>query len=261
MKQVLTIAGSDSGAGAGIQADLKTFAAHNVYGTSAITAITAQNTTGVIDYFVVPHKMVKLQIEAILNDFDIKAIKTGMLPNVKIIETIANILKNKNINLIVDTVISAKGGKNLIEEDTSFALQNYLFPIATIITPNIPEAEILTELKITTVKKMEIAAKKLFETGTKYVLIKGGHLNGKKSIDILFDGINYHYFENERICSKNTHGTGCTLASAIAANLALGLNIYDAIDSANSYVNKCIKTSVTLNIGNGHGPMNHFCKI
>ncbi len=258
MKQVLTIAGSDSGAGAGVQADLKTFAVFGVYGTSTITAVTAQNTLGVIDYSIVPIDIIKKQIEAVLTDFNISAVKIGMLPNIEIIELVSNLLKNSNFHIVLDTVMSSKGGKNLTNEDTSSALKKYLFPLSTIITPNIPETEILTGNNIKNTDDIKKSAIKLADTGTKNVLIKGGHFKGKKSIDVLYDGEKFYYFENDRLESKNTHGTGCTLSSAIAANLALGLNVHDAVKTANSYVYKLIKNSNNFNLGHGHGPMNHF---
>jgi len=188
------------------------------------------------------------------------AIKTGMLPNIEIIKIIEKYLCDKKYFVVIDTVLNAKNGK-LSVEDTSDALKTFLFPFATIITPNIDEAEILSGLKIKTLDDVKKAAEILIKTGTENVLIKGGHLQGEKSVDLLFDGRRFYTFENQRINTNNTHGTGCTMASSTTANLALGYDIYTSVKNANFYVYELIKNSLDFNIGHGHGPMNHFINL
>ena len=254
----MTIAGSDSGAGAGIQADLKTFAALGVYGTSVITAITAQNTMGVTGIHEIPVEMVAAQIEAVISDIGADAIKTGMLPSTEIIETVARELNHfRATKLVVDPVMVAKSGDRLLREDAVDALRRSMLPIATVVTPNIPEAETLASMRIESAEDARRAAKKIVGMGAKAVVIKGGHLQGSP-VDILYDGREYREFDAPRIDTRNTHGTGCTFASAIAAGLAKGLDVADAVALAKGYVTEAITHS--LDVGQGHGPLNHFCR-
>lgn len=259
MKNVLTIAGSDSCGGAGIQADLKTFSAHGTYGMSVITAVTAQNTMGVFDVHDIPAEIVGSQLKAVLDDIEVAAIKIGMVSIIKTIEVIAeklNIYKSNNI--VLDPVMISKSDCNLLDPSAIAALKEKLLPLATITTPNIPEAEVLTGLKIETLADMEKAAKAIFNMGPTYVLVKGGHLS-TDSTDILFDGKNFHYFEAKRIATKNTHGTGCTLSSSIAANLANGMEITEAVKASKEYITTAIMHALPL--GKGVGPTNHFYSL
>ncbi|MBA4536776.1 bifunctional hydroxymethylpyrimidine kinase/phosphomethylpyrimidine kinase [Bacillus aquiflavi] len=259
MKTALTIAGSDSSGGAGIQADLKTFSAHGVYGMSVITAITAQNTLGVRSVQNIDLAIIRDQIDAIFEDIDVHSVKIGMLSNSEIIKTVAERLTYYKPNeIVLDPVMVSKSGSDLLQEEAVASLVQYLLPIATVITPNLPEAEKLTGKAISTVEEMRQACKDLKKSGVQYVLIKGGHLKGKP-IDLLYDGNEFLSFEAERIETKNTHGTGCTLSSAIASNLALGMNIHNAVQQAKEYITTAIKHS--LSIGNGHGPTHHFYQL
>ncbi len=253
----MTIAGSDSGGGAGIQADLKTFAAMGVYGTSAITAITAQNTLGVTAIHEVPTEVVTAQIQAILSDIGADAVKTGMLSSVAIIETVAQELKRHGVTrLVVDPVMVAKGGDRLLREDAVDALRTRLLPLAMVVTPNVPEAEVLTSLAIHTPEDAREAAKRIVAMGAGSAVVKGGHLSGGYAIDVFYDGKEFREFTGRRIQTKNTHGTGCTFASATAAGLAKGLPLVDAVSQAKEYVTRAIRSN--LEIGAGHGPLNHF---
>lgn len=265
MKNVLTIAGSDSSGGAGIQADLKTFSANGVYGMSVITAVTAQNTKGVFDVQDIDADIIKAQIDAIFTDIKVDSIKIGMVSRVDTINAISEKLKEyKPINIVLDPVMISKSGYSLLKPESKKTLITKLIPLADIITPNIPEAEeILREVdaKITsikTVEDMEKAAKEIYKFGCKNVLLKGGHMIGD-AIDILYNGKEFFYFHSERIHTKNTHGTGCTLSSAIASNLALGFNVNDSVRKAKSYITKAIIHS--LDIGHGVGPTNHFYEL
>jgi hydroxymethylpyrimidine/phosphomethylpyrimidine kinase len=259
---VLTIAGSDSGGGAGIQADLKTISALGCYGTSVITAITAQNTLGVTAIHPVPPEIVEKQLQAVLSDIGADAVKIGMLHSEEIIETVANALKTFGLQKIVlDPVMVATSGDKLIEDNTVDALVGNLFPLAEIITPNIPEAEILTGMKITTRDDMTGSALKLLENGSRSVLLKGGHLNG----DVLYD-IYVHeneqnqirIFDNKYIHTNNVHGTGCTLSSAIASFMAQGVETEPAVEMAILYLQGAIKHGMNYRTGHGNGPVNHF---
>ncbi len=253
----MTIAGSDSGGGAGIQADLKTFAALGVYGTSALTAITAQNTLGVTAIHEVPTSVIAAQIEAILSDIGADAVKTGMLSSSAIIETVVRELKRHGVTrLVVDPVMVAKGGDRLLQEDAVQALRTLLLPLATVVTPNVPEAEVLAGITIRTPEDAREAARKIVALGAKSVVVKGGHLSGSEATDIFYDGRGFREFTAQRVDTKNTHGTGCTFASAIAAGLAKGLPLPEAIGQAKTYVTKAIRAS--LAIGSGHGPLGHF---
>lgn len=256
MKNVLTIAGSDSSGGAGIQADLKTFAAHGVFGMSVITAVTAQNTQGVFAVQDITPEVIAKQIDAIFDDIAVAAVKIGMVSQITTINTIADKLKEYNaINIVVDPVMVSKSGYHLLNPDAEATLVRELLPQATIITPNIPEAEVITGQTIVTLTDMEAAARTIFAMGPNNVLIKGGHLDGD-STDIFFDGQEFIYFKSCRIATKNTHGTGCTLSSAIAANLSRGLPVAEAVAKAKEYITTAIEHS--LAIGKGVGPTHHF---
>ncbi len=261
LKKVLTVAGSDSGAGAGIQADLKTFAAMGVYGLSALTAVTAQNTVGVSGVHAIPPEFVARQIEALFEDIEIAAVKTGMLANTGIIEATCKQLTRFNAhNVVVDPVMIATSGDLLMDErveNVLWAFRNRLLPMAHIVTPNIPEAEILTGREITGIDDMKAAAIDLQSLGVPNVVIKGGHLdNGDTVVDLLFDGNGFSEFIGKRIPTRNTHGTGCTFAAAVAAGLALDRDIREAVGDAKRYVSYALEQSYS--IGRGGGPPNHF---
>ena len=257
--RAMTIAGSDSGGGAGIQADLKTFAALGVYGTSVLTAITAQNTIGVTGVHEVPVGMVSAQIEAVITDIGTDAVKTGMLSSSDIIETVARELAHFRVDrLVVDPVMVAKSGDRLLREEAGGAMRRSLLPLATVVTPNIPEAETLAEMKIESREDVRRAADRIVGMGAKAVVVKGGHLEGP-AVDLLYDGKEVREFEAPRVETRNTHGTGCTFASAIAAGLARGLALEEAVAAAKEYVTEAIKRS--FDVGEGHGPLNHFYKL
>ena len=258
---VLTIAGSDSGGGAGIQADIKTITSLGSYASSVITAITAQNTIGVEDYIDVPLDMIEKQLEAVLTDIKFDAIKIGMLSNEKTILLIKNKLNNiKNkAPIVLDPVMVAKGGHKLLKNGAEKILIKELVPICSVITPNIPEAEILSKYKINNDKDMITAGKIILDMGIKNVLMKGGHLNNNKLTDILINKEKISHINSQRIKTKNTHGTGCTMSSAIASGLAQKLTLDDAVLQAHKFVYKAIKSAP--NIGNGNGPLNHLIKI
>ena len=256
MKKVLTIAGSDSSGGAGIQADLKTFSAHGVFGMSVITAVTAQNTQGVFAVQDISKDIIAKQIEVIFEDIDVDAVKIGMVSQIDTINTIAEeLIKYNAKNIVLDPVMISKSGFDLLRPEAKDALIKNLLPIATIITPNIHEARAITGMEIKNINDMERAAKAIFEMGPKNVLVKGGHLE-EDATDVLFDGYKINHFKSHRINTKNTHGTGCTLSSAIASNLALGYSIFEAVKKAKEYITVAIEHS--LSIGKGVGPTNHF---
>lgn len=251
----LTVAGSDSGGGAGIQADLKTFAALGVYGASAVVAITAQNTKSIKKVHEIPLEVVEEQINAVLEDVEVGAVKTGMLYNSKIVLTVAKLLRNYKLPLVVDPVILAKDGTQLLKGEAIEALVNELLPIATIVTPNIPEAERLTGILAKDVESIKLAAKKIVEDyGAKATVIKGGHLPGNESIDILYYEGKYRELKTNKIATKNTHGTGCVFSAAITAELAKGKQIQEAVELAKNFVTQAINYS--LPIGKGQGPVN-----
>ncbi|TPX37189.1 hypothetical protein SmJEL517_g01078 [Synchytrium microbalum] len=271
----LTIAGSDSGGGAGIQADLKTFTALGVYGTSALTAITAQNTLAVQGIHPMPAEFVAQQLESVLSDIGTDSAKTGMLFNTEIIQTVASAIRKHNIvNLVIDPVMISTSGSRLLAPDAIESLKKDLLPLAMILTPNIPEAELLasSSTPITSVADMRRVATELYAMGSKHVLIKGGHLPFDEQVggaidqscttavkfvvDVFYDGADFHEFRREFIDTKNTHGTGCTLSSAIAAGLAKNMTVMAAVQTALEYVNRAISSS--FSIGKGHGPLNHF---
>ena len=254
--RALTIAGSDSGAGAGIQADLKTFAAHGVYGTCAITAVTAQNTLKVDEVLEMPTSLIESQIDAVVLDIGVDVVKTGMLSSSAIIEVVAAKVKEHNLRrLVVDPVMVAKGGDRLLQETAVDTMREVLLPLATVITPNAPEAGVLVGKKIETLDDARSAARELVLMGAKAAIVKGGHLPGPPT-DILYDGTEFRAFTSQRIEGTSTHGTGCTFASAIAANLAKGMSLRDAASAAKKYVTSAIRNAVP--IGHGHGPLNHF---
>ena len=254
--RAMTIAGSDSGAGAGIQADLKTFAANGVYGSSILTAITAQNTQHVTDVLEMPVSLIKAQIDAVVTDIGTDAVKIGMLSSSSIIEIIVEQMKEHELNnIVVDPVMVAKGGDRLLREDAVDSLRTLLVPIATLVTPNIPEAQVLTDKGIKNSDDARDAARDIFAMGPRAVVVKGGHLDGPAS-DIYFDGREFKIFESPRIITTNTHGTGCTFSSAIAAGLAKGVPIQESVAIAKEYVTGAIRHAVP--IGRGHGPLNHF---
>jgi len=256
MKKVLTIAGSDCSGGAGIQADLKTFSAHGIYGMSVITAVTAQNTQGVFAVEDISRDVIAKQIEAIFDDIEMDGVKIGMVSQVQTIEVIAERLRHYSPKTIVlDPVMISKSGYHLLNPHAEVTLIKELLPMAMIVTPNIPEAEVMTNMSIRTLKEMEEAAKAIYQLGAKNVLLKGGHLENEAT-DILYDGREFSYLSSPRIATKNTHGTGCTLSSAITSNLALGYTLNEAVVRAKEYITLAIQHS--LSIGKGVGPTHHF---
>ena len=253
--RVLIIAGSDSGGGAGIQADIKSVTALGGYAMTAVTAVTVQNTEGVRGYHEIPTDVVIGQITAVLDDIGADVIKTGMLASGAIIEAVGAALAPYNIPRVVDPVMRAKGGHALLAEDAASALIKHLVRGAALITPNLPEAEVLTGLSIKTIADMEAAIPALRALGAEAVLLKGGHLEGERLIDLLITANGVTRFEDHRIDTSATHGTGCTLASAIAAGLADKMPLEDAVSRARAYVRKAMLTAPGL--GKGHGPLNH----
>ena len=257
MRTALTIAGSDSGGGAGIQADLKTFAAHGVFGTCAITAITAQNTLGVTAWEAVSPALVVQQIDAVASDIGADAVKIGMLANAAIVTAVAETIVRLGLrNLVVDPVMIAKGGDRLLEASAIDALRKALIPLAYVVTPNLPEAEVLADMAIRSVDDMREAGRRILGLGPRVVLVKGGHLEGPQSIDVACTEAGSAELISPRHETIHTHGTGCTLSSAIAANLALDKHADAAIREAKAYVDGAIRHAP--GIGSGHGPLNHF---
>ena len=254
--RAMTIAGSDSGGGAGIQADLKTFAALGVYGTSVLTAITAQNTLTVTDALELPTSLISAQIDAVMLDIGTDAVKTGMLSSSGVIETVVEKVQYHCLSkLVVDPVMVAEGGDKPLQEEDVEALRTLLIPLAQVVTPNIPEAQVLTGLEIVTLDDAWRAARELVAMGAKAAVVKGGHLEGP-STDVLFDGKESRAFTAQRIETANIHGTGCTFASAIAAGLAKGLDLRDSVARAKTYVTAAMRQAFP--VGQGHGPLNHF---
>jgi len=259
INNVLTIAGSDSGGGAGIQADLKTITALGNYGMTVITAITAQNTLGVSDYMPVPLDMIQKQFDAVASDIPIHAAKTGMLASSEIVALVVSNIKKYSIPYtVVDPVMVAKGGSTLLSHDAISAVINLLLPVAHVVTPNLHEAEVLTGLTIQTIDDMKKVAKQIHSSGARYVVIKGGHLNDSAD-DVIYDGNDYTILPGTKINTQNTHGTGCTFSAAIATYLANGYNAIEAIAKAKAFITKAIQFSLAL--GKGHGPTNHLVDI
>jgi hydroxymethylpyrimidine/phosphomethylpyrimidine kinase len=261
MRTALTIAGSDSGAGAGIQADLKTFAAHGVYGTTAITAVTAQNTRGVLSFDEITPGLVRQQIEAVMSDIGADAAKTGMLPSAAIVETVASAIADFDIPfVVVDPVMLAKSGDGLADDDAVAAMKASLLPKAFVVTPNIPEAERLSGMVIATDNDRREAARRIHALGPSLVVIKGGHFRSAQTeiVDLLYDGHEFIEFRHDRVPGRHTHGTGCTFAAALAAHLASGRTVRDAIPLIQEYIAGAIAHAPEL--GEGNGPMNHFWK-
>jgi hydroxymethylpyrimidine/phosphomethylpyrimidine kinase len=258
--RVLIVAGSDSGGGAGIQADIKTVTALGGYAMTAISALTAQNTRGVTAIHEVPADFVSEQMKVVLSDLGADAIKTGMLHSSAIIDTVADILETLDVPVVIDPVMVAKGGAALLQDEAVGAMKGRLIPLAHVLTPNVPEAEILSGIAITDRRSAEQAAKILSGFGLRAVLMKGGHMSGGDNADtvtdLLFeDGALVEVFSSPRLDTRHTHGTGCTLASAIATGLAQGMSIRDAVERARAYVWEAIRTAPGY--GHGHGPLNH----
>lgn len=264
MKKVLTIAGSDSGGGAGIQADLKTMTVHQVYGASVITAVTAQNTLGVQDVKTLSSKAVSSQLESVLKDIEFSALKTGMLANSQIIKEVALKIKKYSLsNLVVDPVMVATSGDLLLKEEAVETYKQKLFPLAEIITPNLHEAKVLAGAELEKNIEPQQLAEELIKYGSKYVLIKGGHSSkvrsSEKAVDLLYDGSQFTTFEAEYIETNNTHGTGCTLSAAIASNLAKGLEMEESVAAAKAYLTEAIKNHFV--VGQGNSPVNHLWNL
>ena len=258
----LTIAGSDSSGGAGIQADLKTFAALGAYGASAITAVTAQNTVGVQAVEVLPAAFVALQIKSVMDDLDVRAIKTGMLANADIVETVARVLGQAAVPAVVDPVMVATSGDALLSADAIEAVRTLLVPRAALLTPNLPEAARLLDRPVATSEsEMRKQAEALARLGCRAVLVKGGHAAGAEAVDVLFDGQQMHPITGPRIATRNTHGTGCTLSAAIAACLANGMPLADAVARAKRYLTEALSKADRLRVGHGHGPVHHMYRL
>ena len=257
MKQVLTIAGSDSGGGAGVQADIKSIHASGGYAMSVITSITAQNSREITRAYDLPLDLIEAQLDAIFSDFEVSAVKTGMLSSSTIVQTVARKLCEFDAQkIVVDPVMISKSNFFLLKKEAIDSLKTNLIPVAKLITPNIHEAELLTEHKIETLDDAKRAAKFIHNYGCGAVLVKGGHLPGDRSTDVLYNNGNFTLFDEARIETRNTHGTGCTYSAAIAARLAQGLNMVEAIGTAKEYITNTIRRA--LDIGHGHGPTNHF---
>ncbi|MEG1553517.1 MAG: bifunctional hydroxymethylpyrimidine kinase/phosphomethylpyrimidine kinase [Rikenellaceae bacterium] len=262
MKKILTIAGSDSGAGAGIQADMKSIIACGGYSTTAITAVTAQNTLGVRGISNLPASIVELQIAAIADDIGIDALKIGMLPTVEIVDVVIEAIEKYKIqNIVLDTVMVASSGDMLVGGDVARHIIKNLFPIATLITPNLPESVFITGIDIRDSNLFDMAAEHMRVLGAQNILIKSGHIESDNITDVLYEcEKEKKYFYNfEKIYSQNTHGTGCSLSSAIATFLAQGYPLHEAVGKAEEFVHEAI-LNATEKIGNGHGPINHFYK-
>jgi len=259
MKKVLSIAGSDCSGGAGIQADLKTFSAHGVFGMSVIISVVAENTSRVIDIQDVKPDMIEKQIDAVFEDIDVDAVKVGMLSQPASMKTVAGRLKKYSpANIVIDPVMFAKNGCPLMNPDAIDTLIKTVIPLADLLTPNIPEAEKIAGIKINNVEDMKKSAVAIYNMGCKNVIIKGGHAIGN-ALDILFDGDKFYSFDVQRVETKNTHGTGCTYSSAIASNLALGFELQEAVHRAKEYDTIAIQHS--LSIGRGNGPTHHFYEL
>lgn len=257
IRVALTIAGSDSGGGAGIQADLKTFHQFGVFGTSAIVAITAQNTKGVFGVHAVPVDLVRGQIDAVVDDLPPDSFKTGMLATVDLVRGVAEAIKDHSLpNYVLDPVMVATSGDRLLDKEAERTVRDHLVPLATVVTPNLDEAGILVEESIDSVARMTDAGKALVDMGAKAALVKGGHLDDEQIVDVLVTEDAIREIPHPMIATTSTHGTGCTLSAAIAARLAAGHGIEDSVSTALSFVQRAIATAPAL--GSGHGPLNHF---
>jgi hydroxymethylpyrimidine/phosphomethylpyrimidine kinase len=257
-RKAMTIAGSDSGGGAGIQADLKTFAALGVYGTCALTAVTAQNTRGVFAIAEVPEEVVIAQIDVTLEDIGAHAVKTGMLSAASIVEVVANRLEAWGLPLVVDPVMVAKSGDHLLQPNAVRMVKSDLLPLATVVTPNVPEAEVLSGMEIGSLEAAREAARAIADLGPKIVVVKGGHLPGEP-VDVIWDGSGVHELRAERIETTATHGTGCTFAAAITAHIALGAEPLAAIGEAKRYLTESLRHGYA--VGDGHSPVDHFWNV
>lgn len=256
MKHILSIAGTDPSGGAGAMADCKTFCAHGCYAMNVITAVVAQNTQGVKDYMDVPPALIRSQLQCVFDDITVDAVKIGMVSAIDTIHVIADVLHQYKPSIVViDPVMVATSGHRLLAPEAEQTLQDVLLPLATIVTPNIPEAEVLTGKEIKTLADMEDAAKQIAAMGPKAVLVKGGH-RIEDATDILYDGTRFHYFPGKRVESTSNHGTGCSLSSAIAADLGKGMTLAEAVGEAKQYVFDGIAHAEE--IGKGHGPIHHF---
>ena len=259
MRKALTIAGSDCSGGAGIQADLKTMSALGVYGMSVIVSVVAENTARVISVEDISPRVISDQIDAVFEDIFPDAVKVGMLSSEEVMRTVAaKLAEYRPQHIVIDPVMYAKNGAPLMQEDAIDALISLIVPVATVLTPNIPEAEKITGMRISTIDDMKKAGEKIVSMGAKAALVKGGHYIGDAS-DVLFDGSDFHIYTTKRINTKNTHGTGCTLSSAIASNLALGYPLPESIKRAKDYVTGAIEHA--LDLGKGNGPTNHFSAL
>ena len=264
-KTVLVIAGSDPSGGAGIQADLKTLTSFGVYGMTAITALTEQNTNGVFDILEIPIEFVVKQINCCLSDINANAVKIGMLHSADLISAVLealfnnNIVSNKKVNIVLDPVMVAKGGHKLLKENAIDALKNFIKVAQPILTPNIPEAEILTGIKINNLKDMKNAGKEINNLGASHVILKGGHMKALVMTDLLINSSEIHSIETSKIITNHTHGTGCTMATALSASLAKSIEIRQSFEIAHKYVNNAIKTNPKF--GSGNGPINHCFNI
>ena len=258
MKQALTIAGSDSGGGAGVQADLKSFHANGVYGLSVVTAVTAQNTREVIESFELPADVVESQIDAVFDDFEVSAVKTGMLSSKRVVDVVAGRLAEHGApNLVVDPVMISSSGFDLLEPEAVASVKERLLPLASLVTPNLREAQELAGMPVDNLDSAKQAARIIFESGCGAVLVKGGHLcDPRSAVDVLFDGTGETVFSGARVPGESPHGTGCTLSAAIAANLATGQCLVPAIENAKAYVTEAVRHG--LSIGRGPGPTHHF---
>jgi hydroxymethylpyrimidine kinase/phosphomethylpyrimidine kinase len=259
MKRILTIAGSDSGGGAGIQADLKTITVLGSYGMSAITALTAQNTLGVQAIHPVPADFVALQMESVLSDIGTDAAKTGMLATLEIVLAVTERLRRYKVErLVVDPVMTAESGHVLLSDSARAAMTEALFPLAHVVTPNLPEASELCGFPVRDLDAMKAAAREIHKLGPRFVLVKGGHLKGN-AMDVLFDGDGFQIFEAQRLSNPNTHGTGCTFSAALATLLGQGLTVPRAVAGAKEFITRAI--AMGLDLGSGHGPTNHFAHL
>jgi hydroxymethylpyrimidine/phosphomethylpyrimidine kinase len=259
--RTLTIAGSDSGGGAGIQADLKTFSALGCYGMSVITALTAQNTVAVTGIFPIPPDFIARQMDAVITDIGVDAVKIGMLHSPEVIETVADNLRQHQVKtIVVDPVMVAKSGDKLLRDDAVQALKETLIPMATLITPNLPEAGVLLGCDIPGQEEMPLACRELAELGCKNVFLKGGHLTGARCVDYLFETASSKLtaLDGPRVQTSNSHGTGCTISSAITSYLARGLDVESAVREAKAYIVQALEAGAQVKIGNGHGPVHHF---